>query len=103
MSGQPSKTIRQKCRHWLLRRLPTCEDLLPVISQQLDGKIKVRQWIVLNLHLFVCKWCVDYAKQLSFLRKAVRIEADQINYPDITDEHSLSSEAKDRMKRSLTD
>jgi hypothetical protein len=96
MNWQPFKKLRQTCRYWLLHRLPTCEDLLPVMSQQLDRKISIRQRITLNLHLFVCKWCLDYAKQLSFMRDAVRIEAKQIN------ENSLSSDAKERMKRSLS-
>jgi len=103
MKWQPFKKIKQSCRYWLLRRLPTCEDLLPVISQQLDHKISLRQRITLNLHLFVCKWCLDYAKQLSFLRNAVRIEADRIDNAEIATEHSLSSDAKERMKRSLTE
>jgi hypothetical protein len=96
MKWQLFKKLRQTCRYWLLHRLPTCEDLLPVMSQQLDRKISIRQRIALNLHLFVCKWCLDYSKQLSFMRDAVRIEANRIN------ENSLSSEAKERMKRSLT-
>src|SRR5262245_48918218 len=103
MKWQPFKKIRQSFRYWLLRRLPTCEDLLPVISQQLDRKISLRQRITLNLHLFVCKWCLDYAKQLSFLRDAVRIEANRFDNSEMKDEHTLSSDAKKRMKRSLTE
>ena len=103
MNRQLFKKIRQRCRHWLLRRLPTCEDLLPVISQRLDRKISVHQWITLNVHLFVCKWCLDYARQLSFMRDAVRIEADRIDSPEMKDKDSLSSDAKERMKRFLAE
>ena len=103
MKWQPFKKIRESCRYWLLRRLPSCEDLLPVMSQQLDRKISLRDRIKLNLHLFVCKWCVDYAKQLSFLRDTVRIQANKFDNSEMTDEHSLSSDAKERMKRSLAE
>ena len=101
MKWQPVAKMRQALRYWLLRRLPTCEQLLPVMSRQLDQKLSIRERIVLNLHLFVCKWCLDYAKQLSFLRETVRTETKNIDAQE-TAGAGLSEEAKERMKRALT-
>jgi hypothetical protein len=71
------------------------------MSQRLDRKLSVRERVVLNLHLFVCKWCLDYARQLSFLRDTVRTEAKRLE-EEPADNSGLPMAAKERMKRSLT-
>src|SRR5262249_41865731 len=100
MAWHPLKRVRRESRRWLLRRLPTCESLLPLMSASLDRKLTVREKIPLYLHFFVCKWCVDYAKQISFLGDVVRFDMgqDPDNPPD---DAVLSDDAKARIKRTI--
>jgi Putative zinc-finger len=95
------ENIRRAGRHWLLRRLPPCEQLLPVISQRLDRKLPLRERIVLNLHLFACKWCLNYARQLTFLRDTFRAQAKEVDREEISRDVYLSADAKERIKESL--
>jgi len=78
---------------WLARRLPTCKEILPDISRSMDEKLSLHRWILLKLHLHICEMCLRYEKQLQLLRKAAQEEPKQM--------HSLSNDAKERMKRAL--
>jgi hypothetical protein len=83
-------------RLWLARRLPTCKELAPVMSQSLERRLTLREHFKLKLHLLICVWCVWYLEQLHFLRDAERARAEQ-GSPATT----LSPEAHARIKQAL--
>jgi hypothetical protein len=83
---------------WLARRLPTCIEILPVISQNLDGRLPITEKVKLILHKHFCEWCKRYENQLILIRKAMRNQ--DANAP-VSSESPLSSEARERMKRFL--
>jgi hypothetical protein len=80
---------------WLARRLPTCKQILPEISESMDRKLPLRRWIVLKLHLHICEMCLQYEKQLELMRAAMK---EKNKTPAGS---ALSSEAKERMKRAM--
>lgn len=84
---------------FVLRRLPPCRDLVPVLSASLDRKLTVKEKTVMKLHLFACKPCVRYIEQASFLSKATR----QMNEKQENDIYAggLRSSARDRIKDML--
>jgi len=54
----------------------------------------------LRIHLFLCRWCRRYGKQLGWLRQAVHDhpEASGQSAPE-----TLTSESRERLKQSLRD
>ncbi len=90
--------IKQAGRHWLLHRLPACQEMTPVISASLDRPLGWRESITMKLHLRVCVWCIWYLNQLRFMRNALRTDRaaqDNSHAPALTDE------ARERIKRNL--
>jgi hypothetical protein len=87
-------------RRWMLRRLPPCDQIVPVISESLDHKPSLRMRLVLKLHLFVCMRCMRYLRQLLFMRTALRAKSARLLEEELKEVH-LSADARERMKRSL--
>lgn len=78
--------------------LPTCREVTRLQSDALDQNLPFSKRAGLRLHLLVCSWCRRYAKQIRFLREALR------NHPGELHEASsqgLSPEARERLKRAL--
>ena len=97
-------------RYFLLRRLPTCEQMAPVMSESLERPLTLRERATLKLHLWVCVWCVWYLEQLHAIRAALRARAarEEAGGPDGTNETGdaapavkLSEEARERIRRAL--
>ena len=57
-------------------KLLTCKEATSLVSQGLDRRLGVLERVSLRLHLFVCDGCSRVARQLPFLRKALRQLAD---------------------------
>lgn len=57
----------------------TCKQVSELISQSLDRRLGLIERLRLHLHLKACESCVNFRKQMSFLRTAVR------NHPVIKD------------------
>jgi len=87
-------------RWFLLRRLPTCKEMVRVMSESMERPLPLRERVLLKLHLWVCVWCVWYLEQLRLLREALRARAaspEAGGPPGV----SLSAEARERMKVAL--
>ncbi len=85
---------------WLIRVTPTCQEMTRLLSDAMDRPLPWRTRVLMRLHFLICKWCERYKHQLRFLRQAVRRHPEQVS-PEVTDAPALSSEAKDRLKRTL--
>jgi hypothetical protein len=81
---------------FLARRLPTCEEIAPVISRNMDEQLSLPEKIKMILHNHICEWCKRYANQLLLLRQAAQKEIEN-------SEFTLSQEARQRMKESLNE
>lgn len=104
MASQLYNKIRLGFRRWLLRRLPTCKSLAPLMSESLERPLSLRERVVLRLHLWVCIWCVWYLQHLHIMRDALRKRAatpvDEAS-ASVAPAVSLSVEARERIKRAL--
>jgi hypothetical protein len=80
--------------------MPTCREASRLQSIALDQPLPLPKRFGLRLHLLVCKWCRRYSKQIRFLRRAAHDHSEQLTEatPRI-----LSPEARERLKRSLSD
>ena len=95
------KRATHALRYWLLRRLPACKQLVPVMSQSMERPLSLRERVTMRLHLWVCIWCVRYLEQLHFMRDALRAREAQIAQ-DQAAGASLSPDARERMKSLLS-
>src|SRR5216110_3198686 len=99
----PMKTYdkaKHAIRFYLLRKLPTCQQTVEKISQSMERKLTLRERIDLKLHLWICAWCQWYLEHLQIIREAAR--AKSAESPDLESmSPSLSSEARERIKRKL--
>jgi len=88
-------------RYFLLRRLPTCRQMVAVMSESMERPLSLRERTMLRLHLWVCAWCAWYLEQLHVLRDTLRLRAAQMDEADSDAAHQLSHEACARIKRTL--
>jgi uncharacterized protein (UPF0261 family) len=65
-------TIRKAFRRRLLRSLQPCREMVALMSESMDRRLRVSEWLQLKLHLAVCAWCVRYLQQIKFLRQLLR-------------------------------
>ena len=94
--------IKHAVRWWLLRRLPACKQIVKVISESMERKLSLRERITVNLHLWICLWCVWYLEQLNLMRDTIRTKASQEPNLESSSLPPLSAEARERMKLRLS-
>lgn len=92
--------LKHAIRFWLLRTLPTCQQTVEKISQSMERSLSLRERIDLKLHLWICVWCQWYLEHLHIIRETARSKADAP--PDFTPGPGLSNEARERIRRRLT-
>ena len=80
--------------------MPTCQRVGRLQSAGLDQPQSFSKRLGLRLHLLVCKWCRRYGRQICFLREAAHQHSDELTQATPA---SLSSEARERLRRSLRD
>lgn len=92
---------RHAVRYFLLRRLPTCKSVAPMMSESLERKLSLRERFVLKLHLGVCVWCVWYLDQLHVLRDACRERGAGPHDDTGAGQSPMPEDARDRIRRAL--
>jgi transposase-like protein len=50
----------------------SCKEASERLSAALDTRLSMSERLGLRLHLFICKWCSRYGRQLKFLQRAAR-------------------------------
>ena len=92
--------LKHSIRYYLLRTLPTCQQTVEKISESMEHSLSIRERIRVKLHLWICSWCQWYLEHLHLIRETARAKADEP--ADLISSHSLSSEARERIRRRLT-
>ena len=83
--------------HWMY----TCKEVTQMVSESLDRNLPLRQRMGIRLHLFMCKLCSRFRKQLLMLREAVRLQDRYVE--DSKHPFTLNPNTRERIKRSLID
>ena len=92
--------LKHAVRYWLLRNLPTCQQTVETISQSMERKLTLSERIKVKLHFWICVWCQWYMEHLQVIRNVSRAQATKA--PDAMTSASLSNEARERIRRRLT-
>jgi hypothetical protein len=92
--------LKHSIRYWLLRTLPTCQQTVEKISQSMERSLTLKERIKIKLHLWICAWCQWYLEHLHLIRETARAKANES--PEIISDPGLSNEARERIRRRLT-
>ena len=92
--------LKHSVRYWLLRNLPPCQQTVETISQSMERRLTLSESIKLKLHVWICAWCQWYMEHLQLIRDTSRAQAAEA--PDRMATATLSNEARERIRRRLT-
>ena len=67
----------------------------------MERPLTLRERVLLKLHLWVCMWCLWYMEHLQIMRDALRLQENESDV-DVSTTTRLSDEARERIRRSLT-
>lgn len=59
----------------------TCKELSVLASQRQERTLTLRERLALRIHLVVCEGCRHAAKQLEFIRRAIKQLAERDDRP----------------------
>lgn len=79
----------------------TCKRAAALLSVSLEGRLTLRQHLLLRLHLRCCSLCMRFKQQLSTIRQLVRRRARRIAEARTLDISILSDAARARIKLAL--
>jgi hypothetical protein len=75
--------------------------MVPLMSESMDRRLGVFEYLELRLHLLVCTWCVRYFKQIKLVRLLLRIQSPNDLTTICEPEMSLTPEARLRIAKAL--
>lgn len=97
------KGISQKLKWQLIlflaRRLPPCNVLLPLFSEERERKLTLREKITKKLHLFTCEACRRYVAQIERMSEIVKLQNEMETAADPP--AKLSEDARTRIRAAL--
>lgn len=79
-----------------------CHEAAKLISERKDHRLSWRQVVALRVHLFRCRMCVTYHRQLDVLTRVSR-RAGELVLSAAPLPKSLSPDARQRIKDRLSD
>jgi len=82
---------------WML----SCKEVSMMVSESMDRKFPLHRRLLMTAHLFMCKYCNRFKKQLLILRNATGLE--NFHEEDLGRSPSLSKEFRDRIKQAMRD
>jgi hypothetical protein len=66
------------------------------MSESLERRLSLREWLGVRLHLLACAWCARYLKQIRFVRSLLRGHRATTELVP-----SLATDARARITRAL--
>ncbi len=87
---------------FLARQFPPCKEVTRLVSESLDRDLSVPERLTLRVHVLMCVLCRRFARQVRFVRDALRRHPDRLEGQVLPPPPGLSTEARDRIRRSLT-
>lgn len=92
-----------KFRRWrnlaILRALPSCKEIVQIVSASLDRRLTLKEKLVMKIHLVACRPCVRYFEQSKFLNQATHTLDEKVKEDLFAGK--LSDDARTRIKEAL--
>ena len=73
--------------------------MVKIITASMDGDLSWREWIMMKIHLLSCDPCINFLKQIKFIRTALGHSDDVLGQQDQS--VKLSDETRARLKKTL--
>ena len=83
--------------HWMFN----CKEVSMMVSESMDREFPLHRRILMTAHLFMCRYCNRFKKQLLILRIAAGRE--DIHEENLGRYSSLSKETHERIKQAMRD
>ena len=90
--------LKSRLVEWVWNHSPNCAEMSRLASKSFEAPISLTTRMAMRLHFLICVWCKRYAQQLQIIHKC---SPHLGNHLDATSTRPLSTESKERMKRSL--
>ena len=74
--------------------------MVPLMSESMDRRLGVFEYLGLKMHLLVCVWCARYLKQIKLVEAVLCLQSpddETTNEPTM----ALTSEARQRIAKAL--
>jgi hypothetical protein len=84
---------------WLIGLTPPCNEVVKLVSEDMDHPLPFGTRLKLRLHLKICEACERYRRQLRAIREAMRQNPDRVLGREPS--AGLSPEARERLKQAL--
>jgi hypothetical protein len=84
---------------WVWRKLPECREMVKIITASMDEKLSWREWLMMKIHLLSCDPCINFLKQIKFIRTALEQSEGKLSEQDSS--MKLSDGARNRLKEAL--
>lgn len=77
-----------------------CRDVSKLVTHSLDEPLTMRQRLRVRWHLFVCRYCRRFQKQVFWLHGVLRQKSESL-IENETKDVCMSDDAKERLKKAL--
>ncbi len=94
-----AKVKPTKFNLWAWRKLPECKQMVKIITASLDDKLSWSEWLLMKIHLLSCDPCLNFLKQIKFIRGALSNSDERLAEVDTS--VKLSEDARLRIKDAL--
>ena len=94
-----SRVKHTKFNLFIWRKLPECKEIVKIITASMDEKLSWREWLLMKIHLLSCDPCVNFLKQIKFIREALTKSEEKLAQHDSS--VKLSEDARSRLKEAL--
>lgn len=96
--GLKSK-IEARLIHFLAKTLPSCQSVVPLLSDSLERPMSIREKLLTKLHLFSCEACCRYFEQIRRMSDMLKPKKEEKAVND--SQAILSDVARDRIKSAI--
>ena len=73
--------------------------MVKIITASLDGKLSWSEWLLMKIHLLSCDPCINFLKQIKFIRSALSHSDERLGQE--VESVKLSDDARARIKEVL--
>lgn len=99
MKKNISRKLKRRLILSLAKRLPPCKVLLPLVSDERERPLTVREKVTVKLHLFTCAACRRYVWQIELMSEILNSQTKAEISAEPT--AKLSAESRKRIKDAL--
>lgn len=78
-----------------------CREISKLVSESMDRDLPLRTRMQVWMHLAMCRMCSGFARQIKFLRRAIRENPERLAAGEDDPKAKLSGQARERIRAAL--